>query len=381
MQSPPNNKPGPAQPVQPASNMLRLDAAVMQLMEPIDAILADYPGATEFAMVRPGEAFIEQNGKWHQLALPAFTIRRCLELANGVGIYANQDVSARTPLLSATLPGGQRIQIVVPPAVEAGRIAICIRIPGSTVRPLESYVAAKAFDRFVWAEDPRIAQYWDKLPKLDQKLVELLRQRDLLGFIIASVKGKKNIAAVGDTGSGKTTLMKAMCQYIPFHERILTIEDVRELYLPNHPNHTALLYSKGGQGVAKVTPADLIGATMRLKPDRTLLAELRGSEAFDFLKLMTAGHSGTITSFHAESCALAGQRYVFMAKEHPDAAIFQDEALKRLVELTIDTIIHVTAEPIEDARGEITGLDRYVTEVAFNPACKLVEHALRGSAA
>jgi type IV secretion system protein VirB11 len=350
-------------------NTLRTDAAVTQMMEPIDAILERFPGATEFAMVRPGEAYIEQSGAWHRLEVPQFNMKRCLEFANVVAIYANQDISERAPLLSATLPAGQRIQIVVPPAVERGLLSMCIRIPGASVRSLESYVQDRVFDRFTWTQGDAQAQQ-PQMSNLDQRLVQLLLQRDLMGFLIAAVRGKKNIAVVGDTGSGKTTLMKAVCQYIAEHERIITIEDVRELFLPKHPNASHLLYSKGSQGVAKVTPADLIGACMRLKPDRVLLAELRGSEAFDFLKLMTAGHSGSITSFHAESCELAAQRYVFMSKEHPDAAMFTDEALKRLVSLTIDIIVHITAERIEDKSGQAIGVDRYVTQVSFNPAQK-----------
>ncbi len=360
----------------PLSNSLRMDAAVCQLMEPIDDILANYPGATEFAMVRPQEAFIEQNGAWHRLDLPDFSMKRCLELANAVAIYANQDISERAPLLSATLPAGQRIQIVVPPAVERGLISLCIRIPGTSVKSLQSYVTDKVFDRFIWnTPSDTSTLLTPALSKLDQRLQQLLTERNLMGFLIAAVQGKKNIAVVGDTGSGKTTLMKAICQYIAEHERILTIEDVRELFLPRHPNASHLLYSKGSQGVAKVTPADLIGACMRLKPDRVLLAELRGSEAFDFLKLMTAGHSGSITSFHAESCDLAAQRYVFMSKEHPDAAMFTDEALKRLVSMTIDIIVHITAERLENADGHIIGVDRYVTQVSFNPAAKFKANA------
>jgi type IV secretion system protein VirB11 len=354
----------------PAGNTLRADAAVTQMMEPIDAILERFPGATEFAMVRPSEAFIEQSGAWHRLDVPEFNMKRCLEFANVVAIYANQDISERAPLLSATLPAGQRIQIVVPPAVERGLLSMCIRIPGVSVRTLESYVHDRVFDRFVWTTQGDTQAQQPQMSNLDKRLTQLLLQRDLMGFFVAAVRGKKNIAVVGDTGSGKTTLMKAVCQYIAEHERIITIEDVRELFLPKHPNASHLLYSKGSQGVAKVTPADLIGACMRLKPDRVLLAELRGSEAFDFLKLMTAGHSGSITSFHAESCELAAQRYVFMSKEHPDAAMFTDEALKRLVSLTIDIIVHITAERIEDNSGQAIGVDRYVTQVSFNPAQK-----------
>jgi type IV secretion system protein VirB11 len=103
-----------------------------------------------------------------------------------------------------------------------------------------------------------------------------------------------------------------------------------------------------------------------------LLAELRGGEAFDFLKLLTTGHSGSITSFHAESCALANERYVFMCKEHPDAAVYDSVALKRLIALTIDVIIHVVAHNVYDAQGTPIRKDRYVAEVHFDPIAKLI---------
>jgi len=181
---------------------------------------------------------------------------------------------------------------------------------------------------------------------------------------------------LGDTGSGKTTLMKALCQYIGSHEVIVTIEDVRELHLPHVDLCHHLLYSKGGQGVAKVTPADLLASTMRLDPDRALMAEVRGAEAFDFLNLLTGGHRGALTSFHAESPALGAQRYAFMARENPGASTFSNEELKALVALTIDVFVHVAAEPIFGQDGQVAGLDRYVTEVSFNPASKLGDSAV-----
>jgi type IV secretion system protein VirB11 len=186
------------------------------------------------------------------------------------------------------------------------------------------------------------------------------------------VKARKNIAFVGNTGSGKTTLMKSACQAIPTSERLTTIEDVREIFLPQHPNRVHLLYSKGGQGVANVTPAALIASNMRMKPDRVLLAELRGSEAYDFLKLLTTGHSGSITTFHAESCALAYERYVFMCKEHDNAAIYDAAALKHLVTLTIDIIIHLLAQNHHDVHGQPVIKERYVAEVHYDPIAKLI---------
>jgi type IV secretion system protein VirB11 len=344
------------------SNRLSEDTAARLMMEPIASLLKRHPLATELAINRPGQALIEVDGHWIEIEAPELSEQHCMGLARAVAIFCKQEISERCPLLSATLPDGQRLQVVMPPAVESGHIAICMRIPGSSVRSIDSYRAAGAFDRFVLNK----GGVRQELKPIDRQLMGLLEDRKLLEFLILAIKCKKNIAIVGDTGSGKTTLMKSICQWIPLRERIITIEDVRELELP-HINKLHLLYTKGDQGVAKITPAELISACMRLKPTRTLMAELRGSEAFDFLKMMTAGHAGAITSFHAPSCEVALQRYVFMAKEHPDAAIFTDKALKDLINQTIDVFMHVTADLSYDEAGTITGLERYVTEVRFDP--------------
>ena len=352
---------------------VQLDAnsSVLELMKPITDLLARNPQATELTMYNPGEFYLELEGQWTRTDIPAMTLQACIALANAVAIRSQQDISAQAPLLSATLPHGQRMQIILPPAVETGKVAFCIRIPSTFIRTLDEYEEEGAFDKFIWPESLRLKARWADVQVQDQLLCEQLRKRDLKGFLIACVLAKKNIAVVGDTGSGKTTLMKSLCPHIPANEHLITIEDTRELFLPGHANRKHLLYSKGSQGVAQVTPAELIAACMRLKPDRVLLAELRGSEAFDFLKLLTTGHSGSITSFHAESCALGEDRYVFMAKEHPDAAIFSDKALKRLIRLTMDVLLHVAAKKHYGPHGEVIKVERYVTAVSFDPVIKL----------
>jgi len=112
---------------------------------------------------------------------------------------------------------------------------------------------------------------------------------------------------------------------------------------------------------------------MRLKPDRVLLAELRGSEAWDFLKLMTTGHAGSITSFHAKNCAVAADRWAFMCKEHKDAGTITAHEIKELVSTTVDVILHITFAKTYDADGALTKTERYVTEVKFDPAGELAK--------
>jgi type IV secretion system protein VirB11 len=161
--------------------------------------------------------------------------------------------------------------------------------------------------------------------------------------------------------------MKTLCRYIPATERIVTIEDVRELFIAHIENCVHLIYSKGGHGRARVTPADLIASSMRMRPDRVLLAELRGSEAYDFLKLLTTGHSGSITSYHASSASVAIERFALMAKEHPEAATWDDAALRRLLFMTIDVVAHMEVTALFDESGAQTGRRWLMTEVWFDP--------------
>lgn len=344
------------------------DTVVRELMRPLAGFL-DIPGATEVSVNRTGEVFVEVGPVWERHEVPSLTIARLVSMAQAIATFTDQELSPQKPILSAILPGGQRIQIVVPPVVEPEMISFSIRLPSAAIRSLDDYRAEGAFDRFVWARPAGQGAHAQDVDVTDRHLMAMLEANDLVSFFDAAVKAKKNFAIVGETGSGKTTLMKSICQAIPVEERIITIEDVRELFLPRHPNSVHLLYSKGDQGVARVSPAQLIASTMRMKPDRVLLAELRGSEAFDFLKLLTTGHSGSVTSFHAESCRLAAERYVFMCKEHEDAESYDSDALKALVKLTIDIIVHVTARTTQNSAG--LRKERYVSEVHFDPVAKL----------
>ncbi len=344
------------------------DTSVRELLRPLEPYFA-MDGVTEVVVNRPHEVMFERGAVWVCDTVSDLTYTRLWALVRAIATYTDQDVGPKTPILSAILPDGQRIQILVPPAVPPDTVSLSIRLPAQSIRALVDYQADGAFDRFLWAKPQVSAVDGGPLESSDATLMDRLRDRDLPGFFTAAIKARRNIAVVGDTGSGKTTLMKTLCQDIPATERLITIEDVRELSLPNHNNQVNLLYSKGEHGVAEVTPADLIAASMRMRPDRVLLAELRGSEAFDFLKLLTTGHSGSVTSYHAESCALAVERFVLMAKEHADAAIFDAVGLKRLVRLTIDIIVHMRAEVSADGQTKA----RYVSEIHFDPIAKMVD--------
>lgn len=350
------------------ANAFGRDISVRELLRPLAPILA-LEGVTELVVNAPGLVMYEQGADWRQQAIPELSYVRLQQLARAIATFTDQDIGPRNPILSAILPDGERVQMIVPPAVPPETLSLSIRLPSSAIRSLDAYEAEGAFASFLWPA-PEASDLATALSPEDLELLDLLKARNLKAFLTRAVRARRNIAIVGDTGSGKTTLMKSLCQIIPNAERIITIEDVRELFLPTHANLVHLLYSRGGQGVARVTPAELIAASMRMRPDRVLLAELRGSEAFDFLKLLTTGHAGSITSYHAESCALAWERYVLMAKEHADAAIFDAQGLKRLVRLTLDIIIHMRSDLVSGPDGDLRKVRR-VSEVHFDPIMKL----------
>lgn len=353
--------------------VLARDIVVRSYLSPIKKHMLAHD-ATEVWINKPGELIIQLENGDVTIEEPLLNFAALEAFAQAVAVYSpqQQTVGSKTPLLSATLPDGERIQIVLPPAVEAGMVSMSIRIPKSDIIPLDVYQSNGSFSKFIWPRPANFDEAVELLSPDDKKLALLLAAGDLHGFMVQSVLLKKNTGVIGDTGSGKTTLMKSMCQHIPSEERLITVEDVRELMLPNHPNRVHLLYSKNAQGIAKVTPADLIGSLMRMSPKRALLAELRGSEAWDFIKLLTTGHAGSITSWHAESCALGFERFVFMVKENGEAATLGREEIKHLVTLTMDVVIHMNRDIVYDEKGHRIGYDRYVDEVYFDPWAKSI---------
>lgn len=352
-------------------DFLASDTVVRSYLRPIKRHMLEHQ-ATEIWINKPGELVVQLETGNLTIKEPLLDFAALEAFAQAIAVYSpqQQTVGAKTPLLSATMPDGERIQIVLPPAVEPGMVSMSIRIPKSDIIPMAKYRDSGAFSQFIWPRPENLEEALEQLSPQDRRLAQLLAVGDLHDFLIEAVLAKKNTGVIGDTGSGKTTLMKSMCQHIPVHERLVTVEDVRELVLPRHENRVHLLYSKSSQGIARVAPADLIASSMRMAPDRVLLAELRGSEAWDFLKLLMTGHGGSITSWHGESAALGSERFVFMCKENTEAATLGRQEIKHLYTLTIDVVIHITRKIVYDQGGEQVGYERFVDEVYFDPWAK-----------
>jgi type IV secretion system protein VirB11 len=158
-------------------------------------------------------------------------------------------------------------------------------------------------------------------------------------FLRRAVRTRLNILVSGATGSGKTTLTRALIAEIDPRERLIAIEDAAELTLSNHANSVRLFYSKDGQGASRVTPKQLLAASLRLRPDRILLAELRGEEAYDYLRNVNSGHPGSITSVHASSAALAFEQLTLLVKESAAGREMKREDIHALLKQTVDVVV------------------------------------------
>ena len=195
-------------------------------------------------------------------------------------------------MLSATLPGGERVQIIAPPATR-GPLAMAVRKQVVADLRLTDYEQAGAFaglslngtsDRKCWTRGYR--RCWKKAARWNSCKL--------------AVQSRKNIIVSGGTSTGKTTFLNALLKEIPMEERLILIEDTPEIQM-DHPNGLGLLAVRGELGEAQVSTNDLVQASLRMRPDRIILGELRGPEAAAFLRAVNTGHPGSITTVHADS--------------------------------------------------------------------------------
>ena len=322
--------------------------------------LLSTPDVTELCINRPREIFIETTAGWRREELPCADFDWCRRLAKLIANVTRQRVDESSPLLSASLPSGERVQIVLPPATSLGCVVITIRRPSDSVWPIEALAHRGVFGK----SDCVTAAKND----IEAELLSLHAAREYPSFLRLAVKARKNIIISGATGSGKTTWTKALIREIPSRERLVTIEDASELVLDGHPNHVRLFYSKDDQGLARVTPKQLLECCLRLRPDRILLAELRAEEAFDYLRNVNSGHPGSITSIHATSAELAFEQLVLLVKQSSAGRALARRDIISLLYLLVDVIIQCGLE----------GHRRVVRDIWFNPAR---ECRPRGSAA
>ncbi|WP_416067669.1 P-type DNA transfer ATPase VirB11 [Rhizobium sp. ZK1] len=302
---------------------------VRELLLPLSRFLRNET-LYEVIVNRPGKVVTEGADGWQTHDMPDLSYDRLMRLARAVASFSNQSIDETHPILSATLPDDERIQIVIPPATATGTVSVTIRKPSTVLLSLDDLDFGGLF--------AKVSRAISEDDEADQKLLEFYRIGAYKQFLREAVLARKNIIISGATGSGKTTLSKALIRYIPDTERVISIEDTPELVIPQ-PNHVRLFYSKGGQGTAKIGAKDLLESCLRMRPDRILLQELRDGTAFYYIRNVNSGHPGSITTVHADSARLAFEQLTLLVKESDGGGDLERHDIREMLTIAIDVIV------------------------------------------
>lgn len=284
--------------------------------------LVDEPRITEIMINGPYNIFIEKDGRLYQSDLQFDSEEKLHNVIQQIVANCNRVVNEASPIVDARLSNGARVNVVLNPVALNGPIMTIRRFPDNpiTMEDLISYGSIT----------PEVCAWLQKL-----------------------VQAKYNIFISGGTGSGKTTFLNALSNYIPAEERIITIEDSAELQIRNIPNLVRMETRNANvEGCQEITIRDLIKTSLRMRPDRIIVGEVRGGEAFDMMQCLNTGHDGSMSTGHANSSKDMLSRLenmILMGIEIPLNAI------KQQIASGIDIIIHL---------GRLRDKSRKVLEIA-----------------
>jgi type IV secretion system protein VirB11 len=322
-------------------------------LEPLQEYFDD-PQVTEIRFNRPGQVVCQTHTGKQIIDRPDLDWNYLGRLRQTL-IHTNK--LADDPVVNLILPNGARGIICMPPAVIEGSILVAFRKHSAVVKTLEQLDAEGAFAdwRNVSFNQPTPDEAAERMnrrdfQRLDEDEVELLgllRERDLVSFFRRAVQTKRNIVIAGKTGSGKTTLNRTFLLEVPASERIITIEDVHELFLREEQSEEGhLLYGKPEEG--RMSVSDCLAACMRLSPDRIFLAELRDSAALEYLEGLNNGHPGSITTTHAGSALMTFNRIVTLIRKSEAGRLLDVNDIMRELYTTIDITVFMHERKIKE---------------------------------
>lgn len=309
----------------------------MGLLAPIQSLLDD-DQISEILINRPEQVFFEKEGRLEVIAIPALTERHLMHLFQLIASESEQILNETHPLLSASLSDGSRVQLVLPPTAVYPTLSIRRKVVKNFL--LHDYEKNNFFHN---AKAFSLKETLDSLPEDEKQLVILYRDQQWPEFIKKAIELKKTLVISGGTSSGKTTFLNACLHHIDHDQRLIVLEDTREIEIP-HQNQVQLLASKGGQSKAQVTMQDLVQCCLRLRPDRIICGEIRGKEILDFLAASSTGHEGSLTSIHANNPAIAFMRMTQMYKLNNVPSMTDDDILRELKSV-IDVIVQIGKTP------------------------------------
>lgn len=275
----------------------------------LDSIMSD-PSITEVMINGPDDIFIEKNGRVIKLDKKFESQRRLEDIIQRIVGLAGREVNQSTPIVDTRLPDGSRVSVVLPP------VALCG--PTVTIRK--------------FSKTPMTI---DMLIEYGSITAQIARKLELL------VRAKYNIFISGGTGSGKTTFLNALSNYIPKDERVITIEDSAELQLKGIENLVSLeTRNSNAAGAGLITIRDLIRASLRMRPERIVVGEVRGPEALDMLQAMNTGHDGSLSTGHANSTGDMLSRLETMVLTGSSGLPL--DAVRQQIASALDIIVHLS---------------------------------------
>ena len=308
----------------------------------LDSIIKD-DTITEVMINGPDNVFIEQNGRLFKLDKKFESQRRLEDVIQRIVGLAGREVNQANPICDTRLPDGSRVNVVLPP------IALCG--PTLTIRK------------------------FSKTPMTIEKLIQYGSiTREIADKLELLVKAKYNIFISGGTGSGKTTFLNALSNYIPHDERVITIEDSAELQIKGVDNLVSLeTRNANASGAGQITIRDLIKSSLRMRPERIIVGECRGGEALDMLQAMNTGHDGSLSTGHANSTEDMLSRLETMVLQ--GAAGLPLEAIRQQIASAVDIIIHLSRLRDKSRKTmEITEVVGYENgKIKLNPLYEFVE--------
>ena len=284
-------------------------------------------GVTEIAINEPFSIWYEMNGKWLKQENKDLDLKKLDELASTLTLNFNSKhkLSKSNPIASIRTKNGERGQICVPPVTKKDFISITLRKQSNESFTLEDYENSGRLNY----KDMSNNEHQHSIE--DEELSHLKNSKNIIVFLKKAIQYRKNILIVGATGSGKTTFANSLIDLISDSRRIITIEDVPELKI-KQPNHVNLLFSKNG-----VSASELIQSSMRMKPDHLVLGELREPEAtFSFLESVNTGHSGSISTIHANSTLDAFNRLAILIKQSEVGKMIDYDVIQKMCRNAID---------------------------------------------
>lgn len=294
---------------------------------------------SEILINKPQEVYIERLGEMKRVEVSALTELHLKRLFLFIANENQQHLSDYSPLLSGNLYDGSRVQLVIPPASK--HYTLAIRRKSIKKLTLEDYKHSNFYEKVkpfhAFNEDESLFTPDDK------ELAHLYHQGNWPGFIELAVLTKKNIVISGETSSGKTTFLNACLNHIPNEERIITLEDTFEVEA-SQPNTVSLMAAKKLQNEAQlVSMQDLVQCSLRLRPDRIIMGEIRGPEILDFVSACSTGHDGSISTIHAKNPRVAFMRMVQLYKLNQ--VYMSDEEIRQVLNEVIDIILQVEPSP------------------------------------